>query len=130
LIPSLTTPPPPNQLPDDWKAHADKLSSFTFTVSDAVWLVQQCRRWQINNSGGDPSTYWVSETRAEIAYGVGGGKLPYKWCRGIRSRTLIKIAAELFTTRGHADEFVQELREGEMKRKMRWWEEHGWDVRH
>jgi hypothetical protein len=114
---------PPNHLPDLLARCARKLSSFTFTIGDAVWLVQQCRRWQANGAGSDPSTYKVSAKRAEIAYGLGGYGRPFAWCRGIPSLKLMNVAAELFATRGHADQWAQQLREGETQRRVEMWAE-------
>jgi hypothetical protein len=113
---------PFNQLPDDLEHVANKLSTFSFSVSDAVWLVQQCRRWQANNTGDDPSTYWVSQTRAWIAYNTTGG-CEHRWCNGITSFPLMSLAADLFVTRGHADQFAPHLREGvtQTQREVQRW---------
>jgi hypothetical protein len=115
----------PNELPYEMRSYARALtlSSFTFSLHDATWLVQQCRRWQSNNTGDDPSTYWVTETTAEVVYEVFTSQLLETWCHGIRSLKLMDVVAQLFTRRGHADQWAKELREGETERRVNKWTE-------
>jgi hypothetical protein len=76
-------------LPHPSQRHATKLSSFIFTIDDAVWLVQQRRRLQANNSGPDASLSWVSRAAASIIYDVKGVDQAVKWSCEVESLMLM-----------------------------------------